>query len=117
MVPTSVHSRYGDALFSDLYELTMGESYFQGQMRAPATFSLFARHLPRDWGYFVAAGLESVLTYLESVVFTKTISIILKAQAVLHRDSWPTLPISALRGACARCRRAPCFSPRNPCWR
>lgn len=58
------------ALFTDLYELTMGESYFQEGMHELATFSLFVRHLPADWGYFLAAGLDDVLTYLESVAFS-----------------------------------------------
>ncbi len=44
----------------------MAQSYFNEQMaEIPATFSLFARHLPVDWGYFVAAGLDDVLTFLE----------------------------------------------------
>jgi nicotinic acid phosphoribosyltransferase len=46
------------ALFTDLYELTMAASYFQHRMFAPATFSLFVRKLPLDRGFLVAAGLE-----------------------------------------------------------
>ena len=38
-------------------------------MLAPATFSLFTRKLPEGWGYFLAAGLDDVLTYLESLTF------------------------------------------------
>ena len=38
---------------------------------APATFSLFARKLPRGWGYFLAAGLDDVLAYLESLTFVE----------------------------------------------
>jgi nicotinate phosphoribosyltransferase len=59
------------ALLLDLYELTMAQSYFNERMAAPATFSLFARHLPADWGYFVAAGLEDVLAYLEGFAFAE----------------------------------------------
>ncbi|HZQ99526.1 MAG TPA: nicotinate phosphoribosyltransferase [Chloroflexota bacterium] len=57
------------ALLLDLYELTMAQSYVDEGMTAPATFSLFARHLPRDWGYLVAAGLDDVLSYLETLAF------------------------------------------------
>jgi nicotinate phosphoribosyltransferase len=57
------------ALLLDLYELTMAQSYVDEGMTAPATFSLFARHLPRDWGYLVAAGLDDVLGYLETLAF------------------------------------------------
>ena len=53
-------------LFTDLYELTMAEAYFREGMFAPATFSLFIREYPPNRSYFVAAGLEDVLTYLEN---------------------------------------------------
>ncbi|MBI5117512.1 nicotinate phosphoribosyltransferase [Candidatus Poribacteria bacterium] len=59
------------ALLTDLYELTMAASYFNEKMFAPATFSLFIRKYPKDWGYFINAGLEDVLTYLERFRFTK----------------------------------------------
>jgi nicotinate phosphoribosyltransferase len=59
------------ALLLDLYELTMVQSYFDQGMAAPATFSLFARHLPADWGYFVAAGLDDILAYLEAFAFAE----------------------------------------------
>ena len=52
-------------LFTDLYEITMAQSYFQHGMFAPATFSLFIRTYPANRSYFVAAGLEDVLNYLE----------------------------------------------------
>jgi nicotinate phosphoribosyltransferase len=59
------------ALLVDLYELTMGQSYLEeGIAQTSATFSLFARHLPAHWGYFVAAGLESVLDFLEALRFS-----------------------------------------------
>jgi nicotinate phosphoribosyltransferase len=57
------------ALLLDLYELTMAQSYFDRGMAAPATFSLFARRLPPGWGYFLAAGLDDVLAYLEGLAF------------------------------------------------
>ena len=49
------------ALLTDLYELTMAQSYFQHGMYAPAAFSLFIRRYPKDRAYFVSAGLEDVL--------------------------------------------------------
>ena len=53
-------------LFTDLYELTMAQAYFREGMFAPATFSLFIREYPPNRSYFVASGLEDVLTYLEN---------------------------------------------------
>ncbi|MFC4494361.1 nicotinate phosphoribosyltransferase [Streptomyces ovatisporus] len=53
-----------DARTTDLYELTMAMSYVREGMTGPATFSLFARDLPPERGFLVAAGLESVLDHL-----------------------------------------------------
>ncbi len=59
------------ALLTDLYELTMGESYVaEGIAERPATFQLSCRSLPPGWGYFVAAGLADALGYLEGLRFT-----------------------------------------------
>jgi len=58
------------ALFTDLYELTMAAVYFRNRMFEPATFSLFIRDYPPSRGYFVSAGLEDVLAYLQGFRFT-----------------------------------------------
>ncbi len=60
------------ALFTDLYELTMAASYFDRRMFAPATFSLFVREYPPDRAYFVSAGIEEVVRFLEGLRFTKS---------------------------------------------
>ena len=59
-------------LVTDLYELTMSSSYLRRGMTAPATFSLFARRLPPDRGFLVAAGLDDVLSTLEDFAFDDT---------------------------------------------
>ena len=56
-------------LFTDLYELTMAQTYFEQGMFAPATFDLFFRSYPPNRGYLVCAGLEDVLDFLEGVSF------------------------------------------------
>jgi nicotinate phosphoribosyltransferase len=66
---TKRHSHIS-ALFTDLYELTMAAGYFSEKMFAPATFSLFIRNQPKNWGYFVCAGLDDVLGFLENLQFT-----------------------------------------------
>jgi nicotinate phosphoribosyltransferase len=53
------------ALLTDLYQLTMAQSFFQSQRLAPATFSLFVRSYPPNRSYFVSAGLHDVLEFLE----------------------------------------------------
>ena len=57
------------SLLTDRYELTMLQAYFEEGMTEPATFSLFARKLPKSRNYFVACGLEDVLSYLEVLRF------------------------------------------------
>jgi nicotinate phosphoribosyltransferase len=59
------------SLFTDLYELTMCASYFDNQKFEPATFDLFIRRLPPGRSYFMFAGLEQALLYLEKVKFTE----------------------------------------------
>ena len=53
-------------LFTDFYELTMSQVFFQQEMFAEATFSLFIRRYPPNRGYMVSAGLEDVLDFLEA---------------------------------------------------
>ncbi len=74
------------ALFTDLYELTMAQSYFRERMSAPATFSLFTRHLPTNRGYLVTAGLESVLHYLELLRFSGDDIDYLRSTAIFADD-------------------------------
>src|SRR5215831_14809479 len=57
------------ALFVDLYELTMSASYAAHDLDQPATFDLFARHLPPGRGYLVSCGLDPALDYLEQLHF------------------------------------------------
>ncbi|PKW17806.1 nicotinate phosphoribosyltransferase [Saccharopolyspora spinosa] len=57
-------------LRTDLYELRMAASYLRRDMTAPATFSLFARKLPRERGFLVAAGLADCLDFLARLHFS-----------------------------------------------
>ncbi|MBT6681151.1 MAG: nicotinate phosphoribosyltransferase [Chloroflexi bacterium] len=60
-----------NALFTDLYQLTMAQAYLRSGQTDEATFSLFVRNLPPDRGYLLFAGLEDVLSFLEDLGFTK----------------------------------------------
>ena len=59
------------SLLTDFYELTMCSSYFENKRRENATFDLFIRKLPPDRSYFVFAGLEQALCFLERMKFTE----------------------------------------------
>lgn len=59
-----------DALFTDLYELTMMAGYFaDGRHDVRATFDLYHRRAPGGVDLVVAAGLDPVLDYLEALRF------------------------------------------------
>jgi nicotinate phosphoribosyltransferase len=58
------------SLFTDFYELTMCASYFDNKNFEPATFDLFIRRLPENRSYFLFAGLEEALLYLQNIKFT-----------------------------------------------
>ncbi len=58
-------------LLTDLYQLTMAACYVgEGLDQRRASFELFVRRLPTDFGYLIAAGLASALDYLERFQFT-----------------------------------------------
>ena len=57
------------SLFTDLYELTMAQAYWQSGVLAEACFSLFVRRLPTNRGYLVFAGLEDMLDALSGLRF------------------------------------------------
>ena len=59
-----------DALLTDLYELTMAQAYFARNMTAEAVFEFFVRKLPSRRNFLMAAGLEQVLTFLETFQFS-----------------------------------------------
>ncbi|AGY91625.1 hypothetical protein SPICUR_03145 [Spiribacter curvatus] len=55
-------------LLTDLYELTMLQTYYEHGMTEDAVFELFMRQSPHR-GFFVAAGLEQGLEWLEQLEF------------------------------------------------
>ncbi|MEW5754698.1 MAG: nicotinate phosphoribosyltransferase [Pseudomonadota bacterium] len=55
------------ALLTDLYQLTMLQSYLEHDLNQTAVFEFFVRKLPSERNFLVAAGLEQVLQYLESL--------------------------------------------------
>lgn len=74
------------ALMTDLYQLTMAQSYFQSGKFAPATFSLFIRAYPANRGFFVAAGLQDVLRFLAEFAFDSAALDYLHAQQLFDDD-------------------------------
>lgn len=54
-------------LLTDLYQLTMLQSYYEQDMEETAVFEFFVRKLPATRGFLVAAGLEQALQFLENL--------------------------------------------------
>ncbi|MBI2941115.1 MAG: nicotinate phosphoribosyltransferase [Chloroflexi bacterium] len=76
-------------MLTDLYELTMAASYFAeglvGQ-NDQATFSAFIRKYPANRGYFVSAGLDDALGYLEEFAFSEDDLAYLTTTGLFHED-------------------------------
>ncbi|MBF2000962.1 MAG: nicotinate phosphoribosyltransferase [Synechococcales cyanobacterium M58_A2018_015] len=59
------------SLLTDLYQLTMTACYVgEAVEQRPASFELFVRRLPEEFGYLVAMGLAQALEYLEQLHFS-----------------------------------------------
>ncbi len=60
-----------NTLLCDFYELTMANGYFElGKRDEIAYFDVFFRKVPDGGGFAIAAGLEQVIEYIESLKFT-----------------------------------------------
>ncbi len=59
------------ALLTDLYELTMADSYLRCKRNEEATFDLFIRNLPERRSFLVSAGLEEIIFFLNRMRFTE----------------------------------------------
>ena len=57
-------------LLTDLYQLTMLQSYMEQGMEETSVFEFFVRKMPPQRGFFMAAGLEQFVEFLEFVHFT-----------------------------------------------
>ncbi len=69
--PSLYDPPYSQALLTDFYQLTMAYGYWkEGLNRKEAIFHLFFRRIPFKGGFTVAAGLESVVRFLENFKFS-----------------------------------------------
>lgn len=73
-------------ILTDLYQLTMNAAYFDNDKDDEATFDLFIRKLPEDWGYYLAAGIEDAIDYLTSIRFEDDDIEYLKEQGIFNEE-------------------------------
>ena len=57
-------------LLTDLYQLNMLQAYLDAGMTETAVFEFFVRKLPASRNFLMAAGLETVVDFLEGAAFT-----------------------------------------------
>lgn len=86
------------SLLTDLYQLTMAQAYFRERRMGSATFSLFIRSYPPNRGYFVAAGLQDVLEFLEDFAFEPAAINFLAEQKLFSEDFLNFLPTLRFTG-------------------
>jgi len=79
-------ARPDSLLLTDLYQLNMMQAYLDAGMTGTAVFELFVRKLPSRRGFLVAAGLEQVVEYLESLRLTPEESAYLDASGRFSED-------------------------------
>jgi len=73
-------------LLTDLYELTMLKAYFESGMTDTAVFELFARKLPPGRNFFLFAGLEQALAFVERLRFSEVELKWVEASGLFDRD-------------------------------
>ncbi|MFX1515993.1 MAG: nicotinate phosphoribosyltransferase [Promethearchaeota archaeon] len=75
------------ALFTDLYQLTMSQGYFDlDKGKHEATFDLFFRSNPFNGGYTIACGIQLAMEYLVNFKFTENDIDYLKNQNLFSED-------------------------------
>ncbi len=62
-------TQHTSGLLTDLYQLTMLDAYLAHDMRDQAVFEFFVRRLPEKRSFLMAAGLEQLLDFLETLSF------------------------------------------------
>jgi nicotinate phosphoribosyltransferase len=59
------------SVLTDLYQLSMLKAYHDQDMNQAAVFEFYIRNLPAQRNFLMAAGLEQVLEYLETLQFSQ----------------------------------------------
>lgn len=73
-------------LLTDLYQLTMNAAYFDNNKDEVATFDLSIRKLPKDWGYYIANGIEDAIDYATSIEFSSKDINYLKKEGLFKKE-------------------------------
>ncbi|MFX0123147.1 MAG: nicotinate phosphoribosyltransferase [Candidatus Hodarchaeota archaeon] len=103
------------ALFTDLYQLTMSQGYFDMDMKEhEATFDLFFRSNPFNGGYTIACGIQLALEYLTNFKFTENDINYLKEQNLFSEDFLEYLLMLKFTGKVEGVREGSVIFPYTP---
>lgn len=102
------------ALLLDLYELTMGESYFAYKSNTLATFDLLVRYLPENRSYLVACGLEDILNHVSNLKFNSDDLAYLKKQKLFSEKFLNYLKHFRFKGDIWAMPEGAIFFPQEP---
>ena len=112
--PANSSAGEGLALFTDLYQLTMLQAYFEERMTERAVFSLFVRRLPPRRNFLIACGLDTVLDYLETLRFTQQDLAYLDSLGMFSDRFLAWLSDFRFTGTFTPCVKAPRYSRTSP---
>lgn len=73
-------------MLTDLYQITMNAAYYARNKNDLATFDLFIRKLPKDWGFFIANGIEDAIDYATNISFSEEDIDYLRDQEIFNED-------------------------------
>src|SRR3989338_1904568 len=73
-------------MLTDLYQLTMNAAYLDNGKDETATFDLFVRGLPPDWGYYIANGIEDAIDYATDIQFTDDDIDYIREQGIFRKE-------------------------------
>lgn len=76
-----------DGLVGEFYQLVLAAAYHADGLWGRATFDVYARALPDDWGYLLAAGLEPAVHAVERLGFSAREVELVRAHPVFSRVS------------------------------
>lgn len=103
------------SMLTDLYQLTMMAAYHDsGKKDDTATFDLFIRKLPDDWGYFIANGIEDAIDYATSISFTDDDVSYLRDQGIFKEEFLESLSGFRFGGEIAAVPEGTAVAPNTP---
>ncbi len=101
-------------LLTDLYELTMADSYFRRGKNEETTFDLFVRSMPKHRNFLVSAGIEQILFYLENLKFNEEAINYLRSLSIFSEDFLNFLKYFRFTGDVYAIPEGEIYFPREP---